>query len=98
MDRVHKAYVEAYEKCLAARKKGKRYIGIQTWRHGPYGYRLIATNQQPTEGCGYYEGFSVSDWASNIMYRLVDLRFLLGKDVDRYFDELGRVGYGNNQP
>jgi len=88
-----RAYCQIYEKCRKAKESGKHHINIQFTRDR--GYRLMASKSEGRENCCLLDGFGPADWASNVMYRLGDLKFFDAREIDALFDELERVGYRN---
>jgi len=74
--------------CKRARDQGKRYIAFQKLKQG--GYRLIASREKAS--C-YDFGFGTTEWAQNLLYRLVDecLADFTYDDIDAYLAKLNEV-------
>ena len=85
---VHQAYLDALKACKRARDQGKRYIAFQKLKQG--GYRLIASREKAS--C-YDFGFGTTEWAQNLLYRLVDecLADFTYDDIDAYLAKLNEV-------
>lgn len=95
---VHEIYCKAYETCQRARDQGKRYIGLQATKTG--GFRLLAVKDSYAGTTCYRFDMLVPDWASNVVYRLVEGCFvpdLSPDDVNAYFDALHSTGYGGGR-
>jgi len=86
---IHTAYCKCYDKCHKALEESMAYITIQHLRGG--GYRLLATHRPGFESCCRLA--NVRDWAQNVMYRLAYLHYFDSAALDKYFDELDKVGY-----
>ena len=93
---VHELYCKAYEACQRAVQQGKRHIALQATKKG--GFRLAAVGGSYSGTTCYRFDMQVPDWASNVIYRLVQGYFipeLSSDDIDAYFDALRSVGYNN---
>ena len=90
MDKVHQAYLDALKACKRARDQGRQYIAFQKRRQG--GYRLVVSQSKDGAAC-YDFGFGVTEWAQNLLYRLVDecLANFTYDDIDAYLAKLNAV-------
>ena len=88
MDAVHQAYLGALMACKRARDQGKQYIAFQKLKQG--GYRLMTSRE---EAASYGFGFGTTEWAQNLLYRLVDecLADFTYDDIDAYLAKLNEV-------
>lgn len=94
---VHELYGKAYDACQRARDQDKQYIALQATKKG--GFRLAAVGSSYSGTTCYSFDMLIPDWASNVVYALVQGCFvpdLSSDDVDAYFDALHGVGYGDN--
>lgn len=89
LQEVHDLYCLAYEKCRAARRKFREFIGFQKWGDG---FRLIASRDDYGGRSSARMGMLVPDWASNVLYRLQEEGFI-DLPLDEYFEQLHEVGY-----
>jgi len=87
---VHQAYLDALKACKRARDHGKRYIAFQKSRQG--GFRLVASRSDNGATC-YDFGLGTTEWAQNLLYRLVDecLADFTYDDIDAYLAKLNEV-------
>ena len=87
-DTVHQAYLDALMACKRARDQGKRYIAFQRRKQG--GFRLVASREK---AASYDFGFGTTEWAQNLLYRLVDecLVDFTYDDIDAYLAKLNEV-------
>ena len=85
---VHQAYLSALIVCKRARDQGKQYIAFQKLKQG--GYRLMTSRE---EAASYGFGFGTTEWAQNLLYRLVDecLADFTYDDIDAYLAKLNEV-------
>lgn len=91
LQEVHDLYCLAYDKCRAARRKFREFIGFQ--KRGD-GFRLIVSRDNYGGRSSARMGMLVTDWASNVLYRLQEEGFIdVDLPLDEYFEQLGEVGY-----
>ena len=92
--RVHALYCKAYEKCIQARNRHMNTITIQATKSSSF--RLVIGNEAYGKTACHRAGMLIPDWASNVVYRLVEeclVPDLSSDDIDVYFSRLHAVGY-----
>lgn len=86
MAQVNALYIQAIQACKRADRAGKRYIAIQ--EKGDGSLQFLALHSPDSRPSAYrFNGFTVIDWAQNVVYRANEA-FWLDLPVDEFFSRI----------